>query len=183
MHISCTSGEQSHGSRLLISDRVGGFGLSGIPEFLLHHVSERDDLKDLVIISTESGINEVGVGMLMHKKQVKRQPCSFIGRCKIMEEQYLGGELELDIMPQGTLAERIRAAAFGTPGFYTRAGANTWLEEGKIPMKFDKEGKTIMTCAKRELAEIDGKKYLWEPALHAEFAFIRAKVADKYGNW
>lgn len=100
--------------------RVGGFGLSGIPEFLLHNVSKRDDLKDLVIISTESGVNEVGVGMLMHKKQVKRQLCSFIGRCKIMEQQFLGGELELDMMPQGTLAERIRAAAFGTPGMPIR---------------------------------------------------------------
>lgn len=158
-------------------------GLSGIPEFLLHNLSQRDDVKDLEIISTESGINEVGVGMLMHKHQIKRQLCSFIGRCKIMEQQYLKGELELDLMPQGTLAERIRAAAFGTPGFYTRAGANTWLETGEIPMKFDKDGKTIMTCAKRETREIDGKKYLWEPALQSEFAFIRAKVADKYGNW
>lgn len=108
--------------------------------------------------------------------------CSFIGRCKVMEQAYLKGKLALKWRPQGSLAEALRAGAAGIPGVWTPAGANTWIETGEVPMKYDANGKVESYCPKRETKEFDGRKFLWEPAIHPEWAFIKAKVADKYGN-
>jgi 3-oxoacid CoA-transferase len=160
----------------------GGFGLSGIPIDAIHALRKRSDIRDIIAISTESGVSDWGLGLLMGDRQIKRQICSFIGRCKIMEKQYLAGDLELEWRPQGSLAEAIRCGAAGIPGFYTKTGANTWIEEGKVPLKYNKDKTVAEYCPKRESKIFDGKKYLWETAIIPDFAFVKAKVADTSGN-
>lgn len=142
---------------------VGGFGLSGNPENLIKAVATSGK-KDLTIISNNCGNQRRGLAVLLQNRQVKRVVCSFVGGNPDLEEQMLAGEVEVQLNPQGTLAERIRAGGAGIGGFYTPTGVGTVIAEGK------------------EEREIDGRRMVLETALHAEFALIRAKVADTYGN-
>ncbi|PIQ42655.1 MAG: succinyl-CoA--3-ketoacid-CoA transferase [Gammaproteobacteria bacterium CG11_big_fil_rev_8_21_14_0_20_46_22] len=141
----------------------GGFGLCGIPENLLHRLA-KTSLNDLTIISNNAGIDGFGLGRLLENKQIKTVIGSYVGECKIYAEQVLSGELEAVLIPQGTLAERIRAGGAGIPAFYTPTGVGTVVAEGK------------------ETREFDGKLYLMEKALTADFALIKAWKADTMGN-
>lgn len=142
---------------------VGGFGLVGIPEQLILALVEKE-VKDLTIISNNCGIDDWGLGLLLHKKQIKKMIGSYVGENKEFERQVLSGEIEVELTPQGTLAEKIRAGGAGIPAFYTPAGVGTPIAEGK------------------ETRIFDGKEYVLEEALHADFSLIRAAKADSFGN-
>lgn len=142
---------------------VGGFGLCGIPENLIKGLLERG-VKDLTIISNNCGVDDWGLGLLLKNKQVKKMISSYVGENKEFERQVLSGELEVELVPQGSLAEKIRAGGAGIPAFYTLAGVGTPIAEGK------------------ETKEFNGKEYLLEEALVADFSFVTAMKGDKMGN-
>ena len=142
---------------------VGGFGLVGIPENLIIALRDKG-VKDLTVISNNCGVDDWGLGLLLKEKQIKKMISSYVGENKEFERQFLSGELEVDLVPQGSLAEKIRAGGAGIPAFYTPSGVGTPIAEG------------------REVREFDGKEYLLEEGLTADFSFIRAKKADTHGN-
>ncbi|MGE6258925.1 CoA transferase subunit A [Heyndrickxia sporothermodurans] len=142
---------------------VGGFGLCGIPENLIQALVEKG-VKDLTVISNNCGIDDWGLGPLLQHKQIKKMIGSYVGENKEFERQVLGGELEIELTPQGTLAEKIRAGGAGIPAFYTPAGVGTLIAEGK------------------EIREFNGKEYVLEEALRADFSLVRAWKGDKMGN-
>ncbi|MET0785311.1 MAG: CoA transferase subunit A [Paenisporosarcina sp.] len=142
---------------------VGGFGLVGIPETLILALVEKG-VKDLTVISNNCGIDEWGLGLLLKNKQIKKMIGSYVGENKEFERQVLSGEIEVELTPQGTLAEKIRAGGAGIPAFFTPAGVGTTVAEGK------------------EIRVYDGKEYVLEEALRADFALVRAAKADKFGN-
>lgn len=142
---------------------AGGFGLVGIPEKLILGLREKG-VKNLTIISNNCGVDDFGLGILLQSRQIKKMVSSYVGENKEFERQFLSGELEVELVPQGTLAERIRAGGAGIPAFYTPAGVGTPLSEG------------------REVRSFNGKEYLLETGLTADFALIKAWKADTTGN-
>jgi 3-oxoacid CoA-transferase subunit A len=142
---------------------VGGFGLCGIPENLILALVEKG-VKDLTVISNNCGIDDWGLGLLLRNKQIKKMIGSYVGENKEFERQVLSGELEVELLPQGSLAEKIRAGGAGIPAFYTPAGVGTPIADGK------------------ETRVFNGKEYLLEEALAADFSLVRAWKGDKMGN-
>lgn len=142
---------------------AGGFGLCGIPEKLIEAVQKKK-VRDLTVVSNNCGVDDGGLGLLLANKQIKKMVASYVGENKIFEQQFLSGELEVELTPQGTLAERIRAGGAGIPGFYTATGVGTPIAEGK------------------ETKEFNGKKYILEEAIVGDFALVKAWKADKSGN-
>jgi 3-oxoacid CoA-transferase subunit A len=141
----------------------GGFGLCGNPESLIAAVHKKG-VKDLTIISNNCGTTELGLGVLLQARQVRRMVASYVGENKEFERQFLSGELEVELNPQGTLAERIRAGGVGLGGFFTPTGVGTQIAQGK------------------ETRVIDGREYVLETPLRADYALVRAWKADKWGN-
>jgi len=142
---------------------VGGFGLCGIPEKLIDALRDAGT-RDLTVISNNCGVDDFGLGVLLVNRQLRKMVSSYVGENKIFEAQYLSGELEVELVPQGTLAERLRAAGAGIPAFYTPTGVGTPVAEGK------------------EMREFDGRPFLLEAALHADFALVKAWRGDPLGN-
>ncbi|KAA0253227.1 CoA transferase subunit A [Acidobacteria bacterium ACD] len=142
---------------------VGGFGLCGIPENLILALSERP-VADLVCVSNNCGVDDWGLGILLGKRKIRKMVSSYVGENAEFERQFLSGELELEFSPQGTLAERIRAGGAGIPAFYTPTGAGTVVAEGK------------------ETRVIDGREYVLERGITADFALVAAWKADRLGN-
>jgi 3-oxoacid CoA-transferase subunit A len=142
---------------------LGGFGLSGIPENTIKALVE-SGLSDLICISNNAGVDDFGLGLLLKKHQIKKMISSYVGENKEFERQLLEGELDVDLVPQGTLAERIRAGGAGIPAFYVPAGYGTEVAEGK------------------EVREFDGKMHLLEYGLKADFAIVKAWKGDAMGN-
>jgi 3-oxoacid CoA-transferase subunit A len=142
---------------------VGGFGLVGIPENLIKALVETG-VKDLTVISNNCGVDDWGLGLLLKNKQIKKMIGSYVGENKEFERQVLSGELDVELTPQGTLAEKIRAGGAGIPAFYTPAGVGTPIAEGK------------------ETRIFNGKEYLLEEALTADYSLVRAQKGDKMGN-
>ena len=142
---------------------VGGFGLTGIPENTLKAINEKG-IKDLTIVSNTAHTDKYGLGPVFEKKQIKKFIASYIGENPIAEKQFFNNEFELDLVPQGTIAERLRAQAAGIPGFYIPAGVGTEVAEGK------------------EVRIFNGREYLLETALGGDFALVKAWKADKEGN-
>lgn len=142
---------------------VGGFGLVGIPEQMILGLVE-SEVKNLTIISNNCGVDDWGLGLLLKNHQIKKMIGSYVGENKEFERQVLSGELEVELIPQGTLAERIRAGGAGIPAFYTPAGVGTKVAEGK------------------ETRVFHGKEYVLEHALYADYSLIRAYQADEAGN-
>jgi 3-oxoacid CoA-transferase subunit A len=142
---------------------VGGFGLCGIPENAILALVEKG-VKDLTVISNNCGVDDWGLGLLLKNKQIKKMVGSYVGENKEFERQVLSGEIEVELIPQGTLAEKIRAGGAGIPAFYTPAGVGTPIAEGKETRMFN------------------GKEYLLEEALSADFSIVRAWKGDKMGN-
>lgn len=143
---------------------VGGFGLCGIPEGLIQKVAD-NGAKGLTCISNNAGVDGFGLGKLLEKRQVKKMIGSYVGENKLFEELFLSGEMEVELTPQGTLAEKIRATGAGIPAFYTATGYGTQVAEGK------------------EVKEFDGKMYVMEKAYpKADFALVKAWKADTFGN-
>ena len=142
---------------------LGGFGLCGIPENCIDALV-RKGVKNLTCISNNAGVDEFGLGRLLQTRQIKKMMSSYVGENAEFERQLLSGELEVDLIPQGTLATRIQMAGMGIPAFFTPAGYGTEIGEGK------------------EVRIFDGKNYLMEEALHADFALVKAWKGDRYGN-
>ncbi|KAI4618120.1 uncharacterized protein J4E87_008130 [Alternaria ethzedia] len=162
-----------------------GFGLCGVADTLIGAMKKRgpQSLHSLTAVSNNAGIEDVGgLALLTKSGQVKKLIISFLGNNKALEKQYLGGDIEIELCPQGTLAERIRAGGAGIPAFYTPTAVNTLLQDGEIPAKFDKDGKAVGFGQKREVREFNGKKFLMETALTGDVAIIRAHKADEAGN-
>ncbi|KAF3041121.1 hypothetical protein E8E12_007595 [Didymella heteroderae] len=162
-----------------------GFGLCGVAETLIQALQKRgtDSLNSLTAVSNNAGIEGVGgLALLTESGQVNKLIISFLGNNKALEKQYLSGGIEIELCPQGTLAERIRSAGAGIPAFYTPTAVNTLLQDGQIPARFDKEGKAIGYGTPREVREFNGKKFLMETALHGDVAIIRAHKVDEAGN-
>ena len=141
----------------------GGFGLCGIPELLLEAIKE-SGVKDLTFASNNAGVDDFGIGILLQTRQVRKMIASYVGENKEFMRQYLGGELELEFNPQGTLAERMRAGGAGIPGFYTKTGVGTVIAEGK------------------EHKDFDGETYILERGIFADLAIVKAWKADTTGN-
>ena len=142
---------------------VGGFGLCGIPENLISAL-EKTRVKDLTCISNNAGVDDFGLGLLLKSRQIKKMIASYVGENKIFEQQFLSGDLEVKLIPQGTLAERIRAGGAGIAAFYTPTGVGTKVAEGK------------------ESREFEGKTFILEKALKGDFALIKAWKGDTFGN-
>ena len=142
---------------------VGGFGLCGIPENLIIALRNQGS-KNLTVVSNNCGVDGWGLGLLLENKQIKKMVASYVGENKTFEAQYLSGEIEVDLVPQGTLAERIRAGGAGIPAFYTATGVGTPIAEGK------------------EVKEFEGRKYIMERGIVGDFALVKAWKADPFGN-
>ncbi len=142
---------------------MGGFGLCGIPENLIAAV-RRKGTKDLTIVSNNAGVDRFGIGILLEKRQVRKMVSTYVGENKLFEQLVTSGELELELNPQGTFAERIRAGGAGIPAFYTPTGFGTMVAEGK------------------ETREFDGRQFVMERAIRGDFAFIKAWKGDRWGN-
>ncbi|KAL6064507.1 Succinyl-CoA:3-ketoacid coenzyme A transferase 1, mitochondrial [Balamuthia mandrillaris] len=165
------------GSTLL----VGGFGLCGIPENLITALRDTG-VKDLTAVSNNCGVDDFGLGLLLQTKQLKRMVSSYVGENATFEKQYLSGELELELTPQGSLAERVRAGGAGIPAFYTPTGVGTFLEEGGFVIKYNSDGSPAILSKPREIREFNGRKYLLEEAIRGDFALVKAWKADTKGN-
>lgn len=142
---------------------LGGFGLCGIPENLISALVERG-VKDLTCISNNAGVDDFGIGLLLQKRQVKKMISSYVGENKLFEKLVLSGELQVELNPQGTLAERMRAGGAGIPAFFTPTGVGTVVADGK------------------EVREFDGRSYVMEKALKADFGLVKAWKGDRHGN-
>src|SRR5262245_5934048 len=160
---------------------AGGFGLCGIPENCIAALRELGT-KDLVVVSNNCGVDDFGLGILLRNKQIRKMISSYVGENKEFERQYLSGELEVELTPQGTLAERIRAGGAGIPAFYTPTGAGTAVSEGGLPLLYNADGTVKKYSQKKEIRSFDGRDYVLEPAIRGEFAIVKAWKGDRYGN-
>lgn len=160
---------------------VGGFGLCGIPEALIEAVLETG-VTDLRVVSNNCGVDGWGLGVLLSAQRISRTTSSYVGENKEFARQFLAGELEVELVPQGTLAERLRAGGAGVAAFYTRAGVGTQVVEGGIPLRYDEIGNVVLASDPKEVREFDGVAYVLERAIYCDFALIHAKVGDRHGN-
>ncbi|PAJ73964.1 succinyl-CoA--3-ketoacid-CoA transferase [Pseudoalteromonas sp. NBT06-2] len=142
---------------------AGGFGLCGIPEGLIAEI-KKQGTKDLTLVSNNCGVDDFGLGILLQDKQIKKIIASYVGENALFEQQLLSGEIDVELTPQGTLAEKMRAGGAGIPGFYTATGYGTPIAEDK------------------EVKEFNGRPYILEESITGEFAIIKAWKADRYGN-
>uniref|UniRef100_A0A3B4Y855 Succinyl-CoA:3-ketoacid-coenzyme A transferase n=2 Tax=Seriola TaxID=8160 RepID=A0A3B4Y855_SERLL len=160
---------------------VGGFGLCGIPENLINSLL-KTGVKSLTAVSNNAGVDNFGLGLLLQTKQIKRMISSYVGENAEFERQYLAGELEVELTPQGTLAERIRAGGAGIPAFFTATGYGTLIQEGGSPIKYNKDGSIAIASEKRQVQEFNGRHYIMEKAITGDFALIKAWKSDRAGN-
>jgi 3-oxoacid CoA-transferase len=160
---------------------VGGFGLCGIPENLINALVNQG-AKDLTAVSNNAGVDDFGLGLLLQTRQIKRMISSYVGENKEFERQYLSGELEVELTPQGTLAERVRAGGAGVPAFYTPTALGTVIQQGGFPIKFNADGTTAIASAPRETRVFGGQAFVMEEAIKGDFSLVKGAVADTRGN-
>jgi 3-oxoacid CoA-transferase subunit A len=172
---------------------VGGFGLSGVPIVLIDALS-RGSASGLHVASNNCGADGWGLGVLLEQHRIARVVASYIGENKEFGRQYLAGEIELELTPQGTLAERLRAAGTGVAAFYTPAGVGTWVADGGLPWRYGPDGEVVVSSPPKEVREFevpdpgrpDGppvrRPFVLETALPADFGLVRAALGDRHGN-
>ncbi|MEU7278211.1 CoA transferase subunit A [Streptomyces sp. NPDC045431] len=160
---------------------VGGFGLSGVPNTLIQAVFEAG-VRRLAVVSNNCGALESGLAVLLAAGRIARVTGSYIGANKEFARQYLGGELELELIPQGTLAERLRAGGAGIPAFYTPAGVGTQVADGGLPWRYDGDGGVAVASPPKEVREFDGVPHVLEHGIRTDFALVRAAKGDRHGN-
>ncbi|MCG7300204.1 MULTISPECIES: CoA transferase subunit A [Brevibacterium] len=164
---------------------VGGFGVVGIPEYLIRALRDQG-AKNLTCVSNNAGTDGRGLGLLLESKQVSRMIASYVGENKEFARQYLSGELTVELTPQGTLAEKLRAAGAGIPAFYTITGAGTQVAEGGMPWRYDADGNVVESSPAKEERQFDTfgeeQTYVLEESLPCDFALVRAAKADRHGN-
>ena len=160
---------------------MGGFGLCGIPENLIAATRELG-VKDLTVVSNNAGVDDFGIGLLLQTRQVKKMISTYVGENKTFERQFLQGDLEVELIPQGTFAEKMRAGGAGIPAFFTPTGFGTQVSEGGLPMRYDASGNVVKASEPKETREFNGRKYVLEPSITGDFAFVKAFRGDKAGN-
>lgn len=160
---------------------VGGFGLCGIPSVLIAALAERG-VGDLRVVSNNCGVDEWGLGLLLGAGRISRVTASYVGENREFERQYLTGELEVELIPQGTLAERLRAGGAGIPAFYTPAGVGTPVADGGMPLRYAPDGSVAVASQPKPTAEFDGRPFVLERGITTDFALVRASRGDRHGN-
>ncbi len=160
---------------------VGGFGLNGIPHNLIGATLEQG-ATHLAIASNNCGVDGWGLGVLLDAKRIRRITASYVGENKEFERQYLSGELEVELTPQGTLAERLRAGGCGIPGFYTPAGVGTQVADGGLPWRYEADGSVALASPQKDVRFFNDREYALEEGIVCDFAFVRASVGDRHGN-
>ncbi|MEV0691191.1 CoA transferase subunit A [Streptomyces sp. NPDC050388] len=160
---------------------VGGFGVCGVPQELIDALHEQG-AGDLRVVSNNCGTDDHGLGILLRAGRISRVTGSYVGENKEFARQYLAGELELELVPQGTLAERLRAGGAGIPAFYTPAGVGTAVAEGGVPWRYAADGSVAVESPARETRVLDGETYVLERSITTDFALVRASKGDRHGN-
>jgi 3-oxoacid CoA-transferase subunit A len=164
---------------------VGGFGISGIPMTLIQAVLDLGS-RDLTCISNNCGVDGWGLGVLLNAQRIRRMIASYVGENKEFARQYLSGELEVELTPQGTLAERMRAGGSGIPAFFTATGVGTQVAEGGLPWRYDDAGNVVVASPPKQTQVFStpegDKEYVLEEAIVADFALVRAWKGDRHGN-
>lgn len=166
-----------HGASLA----VGGFGLAGIPWFLIGALLEQG-AGDLTIVSNNCGVDGAGLGLLLEARRISRVVASYVGENKEFARQYLSGELTVELTPQGTLAERLRAGGSGIGAFFTPTGVGTLVAEGGLPWRYRSDGSVALASPAKEVRTFGGKEMVLEESIVTDYALVRAAVADKAGN-
>jgi 3-oxoacid CoA-transferase subunit A len=160
---------------------VGGFGLCGIPDQLIQALLE-SGVTDLEVFSNNCGVDDYGLGILLSDRRIRRITASYVGENKEFARQYLAGELEVELTPQGTLAERLRAGGAGIPAFYTPAGVGSVVSDGGLPWRYGQDGSVAIASPPKETRVFGDKRYVLEESIKADFALVHAKRGDTYGN-
>lgn len=160
----------------------GGFGLCGVPDTLIDEVLAKPEIKGLTAVSNNAGTDDSGLGKLLRSKQIRKMIASYIGENKTFESMYLTGEVELELTPQGTLAERCAAGGKGIPAFYTPAGFGTVVQTGELPLRNTATGAPAEFSYPKDVKVFDGKSYLLEHSIKGDYAFVKAYKADRLGN-
>jgi len=160
---------------------VGGFGLNGIPFHLIEALLTQG-ARDLVTVSNNCGVDGWGLGVLLDAKRIRRTTGSYVGENREFERQYLSGELEVELVPQGTLAERLRAGGSGIPAFYTPAGVGTQIADGGLPLRYDPGGAVALDSPQKETRVFNGREYVLEEGIVCDYALVRASLGDRHGN-
>jgi 3-oxoacid CoA-transferase subunit A len=160
---------------------VGGFGLAGIPGVLIGALLD-SGVRELSVVSNNCGVDDGGLGLLLAARRISRVTASYVGENKEFARQYLAGELELELTPQGTLAERLRAGGVGVPAFYTPAGVGTQVAEGGLPWRYGPDGRVVLASPPKELRTFGERVHVLERAITTDFALVRAARADRHGN-
>ncbi|KAL7273174.1 hypothetical protein RUND412_003986 [Rhizina undulata] len=160
----------------------GGFGLCGVPDTLINELEKNPQITSLTAVSNNAGVDGGGLGKLLATGQIKKMIASYVGENKTFERKYLTGEIELELTPQGTLAERCRAGGAGIPAFYTPAAFGTVVQTGELPTIYNKDGTVKQYSQPREVRVFNGKSYVMEEAIKGDYAFIKAWKADRLGN-
>ncbi|MEU5095603.1 CoA transferase subunit A [Streptomyces sp. NPDC020996] len=160
---------------------VGGFGLSGIPDVLIQALHAQG-ATGLRVVSNNCGVDGRGLGVLLTDGRIARVTGSYVGENKEFARQYLSGELEVELVPQGTLAERLRAGGAGIPAFYTPAGVGTQVEQGGLPWRYAPDGSVAVASPPKETRDFAGRTYLLEHGITTDYALVRAWRGDRHGN-
>lgn len=160
---------------------VGGFGLCGIPVALIDAL-HLQGTTDLETVSNNCGVDDWGLGRLLADHRIRRTVSSYVGENKEFARQFLSGELEVVLTPQGTLAEKLRAGGAGIPAFYTPAGVGTQVSEGGLPQKYDAEGLVALASEPKEVRRFNGAEYVLEESLTPDYALVHAAKGDRHGN-
>jgi len=160
---------------------VGGFGLAGIPWFLIEAVLDQG-ASDLTIVSNNCGVDGAGLGLLLEKRRISRVIASYIGENREFARQYLAGELHVELTPQGTLAERLRAGGAGIGAFYTPTGVGTYVADGGLPWRYHPDGSIAAASPPKEVRTFGGRPMVLEEAITTDVALVRASVGDRQGN-
>ncbi|GAC1591617.1 MAG: succinyl-CoA--3-ketoacid CoA transferase subunit A [Polyangiales bacterium] len=166
-----------HGATIL----SGGFGLCGIPEHCIAALRELGT-NGLTLVSNNCGVDDFGLGILLANRQIVKMISSYVGENKEFERQYLSGELEVELTPQGTLAERLRAGGAGIPAFFTPTGVGTAISEGGLPLRYGEGGKVVKTSEKKEVRTFEGRDFVMERAITGDYAMVKAWKGDRFGN-
>jgi 3-oxoacid CoA-transferase subunit A len=160
---------------------VGGFGLAGIPWFLIEALLEHG-ASDLRIVSNNCGVDGAGLGLLLEAHRISRVIASYVGENKEFARQYLSGELTVELTPQGTLAERLRAGGSGIGAFFTPTGVGTLVADGGLPWRYHPDGSVALASPPKEVRTFNGRQMLLEESIVTDYALVRAAVADRAGN-
>ena len=168
-----------HSNSILLA---GGFGLSGVPDTLINAVHNNRSIAGLTAVSNNAGTDTSGLGLLLQTGQIRKMIASYVGENKTFERMYLNGDIELELTPQGTLAERCRSGGAGIPAFYTPAAFGTVVQTGELPLRHDADGSVRKYTTARDVRVFNGKSYVMEEAIKADYAFVRAWKADRLGN-